>query len=775
MQKCVSRALTVLLPLGALAVAGCSGGGSSANGGTGGGGGAAVTGLAIADKVSVVDAKANQSPGKVTGKRVLAAVPASSEFITDKTFVYVNDRSIEAFSTPNDILCKVAQTRHAEMVNKGAYKALVDNKLCGDNNGQSQGQAGNAPDYATWTVLATRADANSPEILKVWVHEAHDDGEKIIYGSANITAGASSANPLGLFSFNFAGYPASAGIPTSTQTVFKGALLTEATADNMVSLKFVEQDSGNGGGTSSAALLRSADGSTGSGTLASNSGTMNIAYNAGLFHRVAGADDRCLNRNDFDSSAWRYGLYDSSTGSRIQRNSGFPISFSKNGVSGNGYVGYWGIWQNQGEPLVNGDTVFKQGNNGSADTTPYTVFTAPGKLVKHTRKTLSLADIKGVALSMFSNTNPPGNFRVTWDGSHFVKDAVMMQGGNGQSWQDMAPTNINLATLSTSGLNFYSDSLGGDLQIQLPCEMNSAPQNPASQTFACTASDATSVILYARAVVVPGESVPAALACTNNCPDLAQVATKNPFPYREVGFLPSAPNASLLFNYTFNPATLTLSQGGVPVTTTDAQSYPNGLQSGPLFDPAVADNISNLACTFDHGATCGWQAWGKLAEFYTWETGPQSWQQFSTIKSGSTFLSFQQPLQVLYSHTGEGYNGAKFYLQYNGFGDLQGLPGKCVNSDTGADANCSQQGQNQSIRWVQQFTIAEGSTVTDSSGLSYLVKPLELEQRMKATTGCGALPVSSVATPALSIWSDPGQPVEPVITAAPAVIGGNVQ
>jgi hypothetical protein len=770
MGKGMKKALVSLLALGA--AAGCSGGGS----GTGSGGGGAVTGLAIADKVSVVDAKSSQAPGKAISKKALASVPATSDFNTDKTFVYVNDRSIEAFSTPNNILCKVGQTRHTEMVNKGPYKALIDNKLCGDNNGQSQGQAGNAPDYATWTVLATRADANSPEILKVWVHEAHEDGEKIIYGNANITAGASSANPLGLFSFNFAGYVASGGVPTSTQTVFKGTMLTEATSDNKVSLKFVEQDSGNGGGTSAAALSRSADGSTGSGTLSDgNGGTMDIAYNSGLFHRVSGADDRCLNRNDFDSSAWRYGLYDSANGSRIQRNSGFPISFTKNGVSGNGYVGFWGIWQNKGEALVNGDTVYRQSNNGTPDTTPYTVFTAPGKLVKHTRKTLTLADIKGVALSMYANTTQPSTYRVTWDGSHFVKDGVMVQGNNGQSWQDLTPSNINLAGLNTSGLNFYSDSLGGDLQIQLPCAMNAAPQGQTPQTFACTATDTSSVILYARAVVVPGDSVPATLACTNNCPDLVKVGLKNPFPYTEVGFKPTAPNASLLFNYTFNAATLTLAQGGAPVTTADAQTYPNGLQSGPLFDPGVTENISNLACSFDHSATCGWQAWGNLAEFYTWETGPQSWQQFSTIKSGSTFLTFQQPLQVQYSHTGDGYNAAKFYLQYNGFGDLQGLPGKCVNADTGADADCSQQGSNQSIRWVQQFTIPEGSAVTDGTGLSYLVKPLELEQRMKATTGCQALPVSSVPTPALSIWSDPGQPLEPVVTAAPSVIGGNVQ
>jgi len=774
MKKSIKRTLAALLPLVALAISGCSGGGSNDTVADGG----EVTGLAIADKVSVVDAKADQSAGKAASKTA-ANVPSDSDYTKDRTFVYVNDRSIEAFNMPNEILCMIAQTKHTEMVNKGAYKALIDNKLCGESQGDSQGQGGNAPDYTTWTVLATRADADSPEMLKIWIHETESSQEKLIYANATITAGASSTNPIGLFNLNFAGYAASNGVPAGTPA-FKGTMLTEATSDNKVLLKFVEQDSGNGGGTSAAALSRSADGSTGSGTITNSNlaDPMNIAYNSDLFHRVRGTDDKCLNRNDFDSSAWRYGLYDATTGARIQRNSGFPISFTKNGVNGNGYVGFWGIWTNQAATLASGDTVYKQSHSGTPDTTPYTVFTAPGKLVKHTRKMLTLADIKGVALSMHENTNPPANYRVTWDGTNFVKDAIMVQGDNGQSWQEITAENISLAQMDRSGMNFYSNSLGGDVQIKLSCTMNPAPQGLSSQSFVCSADDATTVVLYARSVVMPGETVPATLACTNNCPDLSLVAQQSPFPYQQLGFVASAPDASLLFNYTFDPATLTLNtQSGAAVTTSDAQAYPNGLQTGPLFDPSIAANISNLACSFDTTGqtTCGWQAWGNLAEFYTWETGPQPWQQFSTIKNGSTFLTFQQPLQVMYSHTGAGYQAAKFYLQYNGFGDLHGLPGKCVNSDTGANADCSQQGPNSPIRWVQQFSIPAGAAVTDGTGVNYLVKPLELEQRMKATTGCEALPVTSFATPSLSIWTDPGQPAEPVVTAAPAVIGGTIQ
>src|SRR6266568_3173914 len=67
----------------ALALAGCSGGGSSttaaAGGGgdVGGGGGTAVTGLTVASKVSVVDAKSSGT-SKLVALRIAALVPAAS-------------------------------------------------------------------------------------------------------------------------------------------------------------------------------------------------------------------------------------------------------------------------------------------------------------------------------------------------------------------------------------------------------------------------------------------------------------------------------------------------------------------------------------------------------------------------------------------------------------------------------------------------------------------------------------------------------------------------
>ena len=64
----------------------------------------------------------------------------------------------------------------------------------------------------------------------------------------------------------------------------------------------------------------------------------------------------------------------------------------------------------------------------------------------------------------------------------------------------------------------------------------------------------------------------------------------------------------------------------------------------------------------------------------------------------------------------------------------------------------------------------------------YLVKPLDVEQRMKklttsgACTAVGAPPNMSGSYPNIATdWVDPALPDEPVITAAPKVIAGTVQ
>jgi len=90
------------------------------------------------------------------------------------------------------------------------------------------------------------------------------------------------------------------------------------------------------------------------------------------------------------------------------------------------------------------------------------------------------------------------------------------------------------------------------------------------------------------------------------------------------------------------------------------------------------------------------------------------------------------------------------------------------------------------IRWVPAFVIPISSggiltTLTDGTN-QYYVRPLEIEQRMSATsmTSCSTLSTtdfSGYVLPDSAIWTDPVayNGSEPALTSAPAVIGGVVQ
>jgi hypothetical protein len=178
--------------------------------------------------------------------------------------------------------------------------------------------------------------------------------------------------------------------------------------------------------------------------------------------------------------------------------------------------------------------------------------------------------------------------------------------------------------------------------------------------------------------------------------------------------------------------------------------------------------------------------------FYTWETGPNDWQRFTGVKDGSgSFVEFDAPLQVEYVHSQADtaapdykYSGSKFYLEYNGFGDLWGIPGTCVDMDSGEPVDCGAGGEN---RWVPEFNIPTGATVTDgTSDVNYLVKQLEAEQRMRlsnqgdasdvsACTAAGLAADTSYALPSIADWQDPAIGAEPNVSDPPAVVGGVLQ
>jgi hypothetical protein len=783
---------------------------------------AAATSLQVADKVSVVDAKLSGSvaavaPLKIGLFKVSAAdLAAASDYKADKTQVWVSERSAEAFNEINNILCMISQSKLDVMLNQGAYVALVDQTQCDSSksdassagqDSQNQSSSTTMPDYMTFTVDATRADNSSPEFAKVWVHSKAkgSDPEQIIMVNIIITEGKSDTNPYGLFNMTFLGLPASNGIVTSQNPLFKGVMKAEKNAAGEVLLKFAEQNFGGWPNIRKITLNRQGDGSGGTGSvydqhpeMMSGSTTtvesqFNIAFNTNNFLRNDGTNTICLDRNQFEESAWRYGLYDTA-GARVNRNSGFSVNTKADGSGKYGFIGYWGLWIDNNVTLNSGDFLYKfdYSNTGAAPL-QYTVMKAGGKLKKHTKKTMTLAEIKGIPLN-YSVCDPNSgcaNYQVVWDGTNqvFNKTAEMPQNcSNNCQWQNITPPVIlDLTTLQWGELNFYSQSLGGQVRVPLSNCLQTFPTGtvPAPPTTKCDApGNTTNIIFFAEDIVYPTDTIPASFTCYDNCPQVGADGEAY------TSMMSSGPSNTPT-TYTFDPITMLLNDSGSkPVLMTVATTTNQwGVNSGALFNPTAA-NLAALDCNWDrdndpatNAQVCGWKAWSALDVFYTWETGPGSWNQFSALKDATgTMLKFEPPLSVKYVHhkAGSSLDGATFMLDYSGFGNLNGIPGKCVDMDSGLEAQCA---SDPKIRYVPAFVIppvqTDGSlTKVMVDATEYLVKPLELEQRMMKvdTANCSALSVTSYPLPDLATeWTDPAIGTEPVVTVAPAVIGGVVQ
>lgn len=808
----------------------------------------ATTPLTVATQVSVVDPHLS---GSVAGAKPLAvawynvrswfrsAPTGTVDYNMDKTQVYVQEQSTESFNTINMILCMMGQTKYDTMLNQGNYLALVDNNVCNSSKSdassagqqtQNQASSTNMPDYYKFTTLSSRASNTADEIVNIWMHQPANDGggqspEMLIYINIVISEGTSSVNPYGIFTMNFAGYPVMNGTPVSTMAMhgtLKAVRANPADLTSKVLLQFVEADQkggGGGGGGSETSqqkvtLDRQPDGSAGAGhvfqshvsTMGSGTIDLDIAFNSSDFfrHDVVTGSSFCLSRTLFDESAWSYSLYDT-TGTRVTRNSGFPITFTKSGVLHQGFVGYWGVWTDGTTTLSNNDTVQKMDyNGGNTTTTPYTVFIAGGKLHKHVKQTLTLGNIKNVPIQYNEWSGSTGtNYQVVWDGTNLNKVAYMPQMCSGNcTWTNITSTptpTVDVTHITNGGgsINFWSDSLGGSGQIVLSnCTYTSQPMQPGYTTCDVPASS-DPVIFYTDAVVYPGDTVPGSFTCYDNCP------TIDPSTGQATMNMMSAPSITpTATSYTFSATTgangMTLMLGTDPVLMTMlTQTQQYGIQSGPMFDPSTTA-MSLFDCNWDgdndpttQPQICSWKAWNVLPVFYTWETGPDNWNQFVGVKdSNGTFVKFDTPLMVKYVGTGDPYGtlGATFMLQYGGYGQLQGIPGKCVDMNTGADADCSLSNSSSSIRYVPQFTIptltgGSPTTVLDAADntTQYYVKPLQVEQRMKADpSACTTLATTDFTAytlPDISIWSDPttANGVEPTVTAAPAVIGGVVQ
>ena len=746
-----------------------------------------------------------------------AAPPATSAYFTDPQSSYVRDATSDSIGQVNMISCIMHSMRPDALVNKGPYVALIDKNKCdaeksSGGNSSSDSSAAQAPDYITAIVDSTRASNSAPMLVKAWLALNEEGTAVTVFAHMSATEAPSAGNPYGIFRFDYCGVP-----DGSSACAMNGFMQGGSGA-----LSYFEADQGGHGDEVTALQLTSVGTSTGSGSVSvqepdGNGGTSSFAYNfaydQNLFLRAdTQSGSECFSRdaNDPDTglSVWQYGLYDSTTGTRIERNSGFPFNYTSGGTAYQGYSGYFGLSLAPDAPTpATGSTVQKVDYaDGAATTTNYTAVTNPGRLTRYTKLTRTLQSIDKIHFNLFVGNNagtlglPDNNtqYEMYWDDASgkFVAINEMNCSQNGcQASTLPQPLSLDPASwVSMGGVQGYSNSLGGDLFVNLAGLTGSVD------------SATTTVVYHVQDLVYPDDTtLPATLYCLSNCPSAASlqqflVQHQGTSPYIASTYNNFQPTSVAgLTSYSVANAVLT-DGNGQPVADTNAddyqsvQQYQNGVMSGRLFaslgDAVCPDNATPANY-------CDYQV-NSAGVYYVWQTGPGSFNQFAAVKdSTGSFVHFDAPLNVNFavpagSRYGD-YAGTSIVLQYNGFGNLFGLPGSCVSASNNAPVDCN----TPNARYVPQFVIPydpsaspqKGVVTTSSSGstTSYLVKWLQREIRFAVKNGsvCSAANLTAptnVQLPTASMLKNPSDSssdvflgTKPTLTSAPRVIQGEVK
>jgi len=761
---------------------------------------------------------------------VWAAAPTSGAYVNDPRNQWVQERLAEVMSTPNTVLCFVSKLRADAMVNKGNYIALVDMDACDsnnrgkDNSASTSSGASAAVNYTRVTVNSSRASNSEPMKVKVWFQLASgpNNSPVNVIAYASVTESPSTANPNGVFTVSYCGVPTSRTDPmTGTCSGMQGELSVSGNT-----ITFTES---MGGGAEATKLNLTRSDTTGSGRVANtfvdSTGTSQtkggaFAYDASYFKRGDSVGSVCFARGESQAevSTWRYGVY-KADGSRFDlANPSFPVTATVNGQTYWGNAGFWGIFFPS--EVLGAVTQVQRMIPGSANTTSttYDLQKFNGKLYKMTRRAGVLSDLKGQPIQVYLPPNvvdtSGGQYEITWN-STALQATRKQDPQNPGSWTDLSSSNLRVtaANLRTNApwqkaLQGFSQSVGGEARIGVPD----------TGEFA----DATVIATRTREVVIPGSSTaPASLGCVNRCPKGNLQATDfsssgSPFQTITVnmwgpGGITSAMNSEFAFqpvatsnvvSYTF-PSTgvnkgLLVASGNASVDASSLTSlsgpYQHGVQSGRLIDISTGANYSAVRCAWNGqnyaqsstgNSICPWLV-EDADVYYTYETGPNPWNRYIALSSNGNTVTFDPPVTFSFTastgnttlKSGNGLIGSVVQLQHNGFGELHGIPGICVDMRTNQPVTCGTTAANVPVRWVPAFSIKDGTELT-SNGQSYYVRYLDRELRLAkvADSNCAGLTLPLTATlpgaPSSDARTSTG--AAPSVTDAPKVIEGVVQ
>ncbi len=725
----------------------CGGGGS----GSGSGSTRSPTGTALELPDSI-----DLSEVEITGESGFNAPAGYDDPGTDYTdqekMSWLDDT--DALEMVNDILGVVADTAYEEFINDGPYKALVqsvgDSKESQGGNSSSSSQT---EDLMEITVNVSRQDNSEPMIVKIWVKEEDGPGGQamLIRGYFEVYKGVSEEYPCGVLEAHFKGNPLNAnGNPMPGDPLFVMAMSVTANQDGDVVVQVVdvgeEEEQGftyewitkcrvvaNSNLTEGNAYVYCAE--TDWDTQELEEETFYFAYNEDYFkfQDVGTQEEEVLDKNELSHRIFRYKLFDKDTGALIDRSSGFPIRFEEGGY---GYIGYWGMWIPYGIDCEDGDTVTRVDND-----TQYTLVKVGGKMTLHTRAECLLSDLTDIEISVWDDENSE-DLIVAWDGiDSFYKLGI-------RNWE-----NGQIEYLQTPEVYEFSNEWDGgwceSFIAWLPLG-NLTPANGDTVYYhteqTINPSTATDLDLYYWGFAL-------------DAPITQQVI--DDAPTNEMNYWNNPPTEK---HYFFDASELVLKEDdetGAEVILGDDLNL-----EGTWFENC-GYNMGQLTTDDSYTEENCWEI-HQAATFYCWQTGPNEWNQFSTVyDSEGTFASFDAPLRLSYTHlTANDINddatndGKQFMLEWDGF-----------------DVMIPWYFDEEEEDWTPAFNLKDGVELTEagSQTAEYVIKGVEEELIMAEVTDPGILTQLETTLPIDDTIPAPTLGYKPSKTANVGAVPANAQ
>ncbi len=711
------RAPFLMIILSVLLTA-CGGGGSGGSGS----GGTDVPALVLPSRIELTSVDDGDVGALAMLRQAAVYSDTGTDYSNEEKQSWVDDT--DALEMINDILGVCKDTGYANFVNQGPYKALV--RQVGKSEQSKSGN--NTTSQATEQLMemyvdVTRASSSAPMIVKIWVEE--DDGPmgqpQLIRGHFTVTQGVSATYPYGVMTANFKGTTLDGSVD-----MFHMAMSITAEGGNVV-VQTVD-DSEEGGefeNHSKVKVVANQDITEGNayvwesethpdwegGDPVTETSEELIAFNADYFKVTENSVDSYYSKANLRHRIFNYKLFNAADGSNLDLSSGFPIETAE---GKHGYVGYYGIWAPPGVDISNGATVSDMDGN------TYTVYRSGGKLTKHTQSSTTLATLSGMELSYWQcDQSQCGDVIVTWNGSNFIKLGVRNQNtGAIQYYTDTDPEYHAVVTFSEWD-GAWCEGLQAFLRIGNLYANSNTPSDASTVYYDAEQTldpeTATDMTLYTWEFTL---GLPIDQTVVNGS-DVAMNAYWGGMPTEKT--FQFVASEMMLYDQSLTNAVI-LPDG----LTLDGTNLQWGYHIGPL--TTTRYDISNF-----------WQA-HEAQVFYSWNTGEDEWNQFTTLKdSSNAFVSFDAPISFSYTHTtakdvnADGtYDGKVFRMDYDG-----------------TSVHIPWEYDQGSGDWEPQINIRDGVTVGDSN--QYVIKATEEELVMEAIAEPAGttFPTNSVGAPDL--------------------------